>query len=52
MAFKKQEEDIEEKTYEEGSPDKEHYCTGQAGGCQLHLHVMAGQLCRLADQIL
>lgn len=52
LEFKKQEEDIEEKTYEEGSPDKEHYCTGQAGGCQLHLHVMAGQLCRLADQIL
>ena len=39
----------EEKTYEEGSPDKDHYCGGQTGGCQVHLHVMAGQLCRLAD---
>ena len=50
LKFKKQEEDIEEKNFQEGSPDQEHCCGGQAGGCQLYF--IAGQLCRLADQIL
>ena len=40
----------EEKNFREGSPVQEHCCGGQAGGCQLYF--MAGQLCRLADQIL
>ena len=40
----------EEKNFREDSPDQEHCCGGQAGGCQLYF--MAGQLCRLADQIL
>ena len=26
----------EEKNFQEGSPDQEHGCGGQAGGCQLY----------------
>ena len=46
LEFKKQEE---EKNFQEGNPDQEHCCGGQAGGYQLYF--MAGQLCCLADQI-